>query len=64
MRCYFLANGRIGAVEQVTDASDEAAIEQAKLYFVRRKDKCSGFEAWDRQRLVSGFPAAPPKYTS
>ena len=63
MRCYLMRNGRIGAVELVTDASDEAAIKQAETLFEQRKDRCYGFEVWDRARLVYRYPDRAPKHT-
>lgn len=62
MRCYFMRNGHIGAVELVTDASDSAAITQAEVLFAKRQDKFEGFEIWDRTRLVHRHPVALPKY--
>ena len=62
MRCYFMREGHIGAVEMVTDASDEAAVAEAKSLFAKRKDAFSGFEIWDRARFVHRHPAPAPKY--
>jgi len=57
MRCYFLREGHIGAVELLTDASDEAAIKEAEALFAERKDKFTHYEVWDRARFVHRFPA-------
>ncbi len=57
MRCYFMRNGHIGAVEMLTDVSDAAAIAQAQALFEQRKDKFAGFEVWDRARFVHRYPA-------
>lgn len=59
MRCYFMRNGHIGAVELLTDSSDAAAIEQAQALFEQRKDKFAGFEVWDRARFVHRYPRDP-----
>ena len=56
VRCYFLRDGHIVGVELLTDASDEAAIEEAEALFADRKDKFAGYEVWDRARFVHRFP--------
>lgn len=56
MRCYFIRDGHIGAVELLTDTSDAAAIAQAQALFEQRKDKFAGFEVWDRARFVYRYP--------
>jgi len=56
MRCYFMRNGHIGAVELLTDVSDAAAIAQATALFEERKHKFVGFEVWGRARFVHRFP--------
>ena len=58
MRCYFLKNEVIRAVEVVRCTSDEAAIEYALQLFERRKDEFAGFELWDGNRLVHQHPAS------
>lgn len=57
MRCYFLKDDVIRAVEVVRCASDDAAIEQAIELFDQRKDEFAGFELWDGNRLVRQHPA-------
>ena len=59
MRCYFMRDGHIAAVEVLTDASDTAAIREADALFAERKDKdkFAGYEVWDRARFVHRFPA-------
>lgn len=65
MRCYFMRGAHIGAVELLTDASDEAAISQAKALFEeRKKDEFAGFEVWDRARFVYCYPEPPPSYAT
>jgi hypothetical protein len=57
MRCYLMREGHIGAAEILTDESVAAAIKQARAVFDKRyKDKYSGFEVWDRAKLVYRFP--------
>jgi hypothetical protein len=63
VRCYLMRDGHIGAVELVSDASDEAALAEAKALFAKRNDVFSGFEIWDRARFVHRHPPLPPKYT-
>jgi len=57
VRVYFLRNGRIGTVELLTDASDEAAIRQAHALFELRKNEFESFEVWDQARFVHRHPA-------
>jgi len=58
-----MRHGHIGAVELVTDASDEAAIKQALgLFETRGKEGFVGFEIWDRARLVHRHPQSLPKF--
>ncbi len=54
MRCYFLAQGHIQAVEVLEVASDEEAIKKASALFEeRRHDRgFEAFEVWDRDRMV------------
>lgn len=56
MRCYFMRDGHIGAVEMLTGTSDAAAIAQAQALFEQCKDKFAGFEVWDRARFVHRYP--------
>ena len=56
MRCYFFRGGHIRAVELLTGTSDEAAINEAKTLFERRRKEFADFEVWDRARLVYRDP--------
>lgn len=56
MRCYFLKNGVIRAVEVVRCTSDEAAVERALQLYEKRKDEFTGIELWDGNRLVHQHP--------
>lgn len=57
MRCYFLRDGRICAVELLSDISDEAAVRQARDLFDQRKNDAEAFEIWDRARFVYRHPS-------
>ena len=65
MRCFFLRNGHIAAVEMLPDLSDQEAIAKAhKLFFLERHGQFEGFEVWDCTRVVFRHPdpdAAEPK---
>lgn len=65
MRCYLMREGRIGAVEILADGSDAAAIVQAKTLFEEEyKNRYSGFEVWDRARLVHRHSERAPSKAS
>jgi hypothetical protein len=52
VRCYFLRNNRIEAVELLQPGPDKELIEQAASLFVARGDQYDGFEVWDARRFV------------
>jgi hypothetical protein len=56
MRCLFMRNGRIAAVEHLDVASDEEAIERTKLLFAECKDQFEGFDVSDNARNVAFIP--------
>jgi hypothetical protein len=57
MRCFFLREGHIAAVEMLPDLSDQEAIAKAhKLFFLDRRGQFEGFELWDRTRVVFRHP--------
>ena len=57
MRCYFMRNGHIAAVELLTPGPDEALIEQGKSLFRERPDRAyDGFEVWDGVRRLHSHP--------
>jgi hypothetical protein len=58
MRCYFMRDGHIAAVEILPDASSDGdAIKQACMLFVSRlRDSFDGFELWDQARKVYCYP--------
>jgi hypothetical protein len=62
MRCYFMRDGHIAAVEFLTEPTDEGRIAEAKRLFVTKglDYHADGFEVWDGARFVYQFPEAPP----
>jgi hypothetical protein len=46
MRCFFLRNGHVAAVEMLSGLSDEAAIAKAHLLFSERGQHFDAFEVW------------------
>jgi hypothetical protein len=56
MRCYFMRDGHIEAVEELPGLSDEQAIEKAHALFSERKHLFEGFEVWDRTRVLIRHP--------
>ena len=63
MRCYFLRNARIEAVELLKPGSDENLIEQGKALLRERTSQgYDCFEVWTGRRFVyrsSDNPAEP-----
>jgi hypothetical protein len=59
MRCFFLRNGHVAAVEMLSGLSDEAAIAKAHVLFSERSEHWDGFEVWERTRVVFRHPAPP-----
>lgn len=60
MRCYFMRNGHIAAVEELPGLSDEEAVRKGReLFEARRKqDRFDGFEVWKREEMLTQHP--PP----
>jgi hypothetical protein len=59
MRCYFMRNEHIVAVELLGEGiSDATAVTSAKALFVgcQRERRYDGFEVWDRARRVYLWP--------
>ena len=56
MRCYFLREGHIQAVEELTGLSDEDAVAKAHALYSERESIYEGFEIWDRTRMVIRHP--------
>ena len=58
MRCYFMRDGHIEAVELLPGLADEDAIAKAHALFSERKHCFEGFELWDRARVLIRHPEA------
>jgi hypothetical protein len=56
LRCYFMRDGHIAAVELLDVKSDEEAVEKCKALFEERKPKFEGFEVWDCARKIARGP--------
>ena len=61
MRCYFMKDGHIAAVEPLTQTTDEGRIAEAReLYRLKGEPRgAEGFEVWDGGRFVYRFPIEP-----
>jgi hypothetical protein len=55
MRCYFMRNGHIDAVEELFGLSEEEATATHDL-FSERKHIFEGFELWDHARFLTRHP--------
>jgi hypothetical protein len=57
MRCFFMRNGRICAVEFLEESEDSKRIEEAHRLFTARREtlNAEGFELWDGTRFVYRF---------
>ena len=60
MRCYFLRNGHIAAVEALPGLNDEEAVKKSRELFEARKDESrfEGFEVWEQTRMILQYPPA------
>lgn len=58
MRCYFLKDGRMTAVEILRHDDDPGLIVQSRKLFAQKGQPygLDGFEVWDRSRFVFRFP--------
>ena len=59
MRCYFMRDGHIEAVEELSGLADNEAIEKAHALFLERKNLYQGFEVWERARVLVRHPEPP-----
>jgi hypothetical protein len=58
MRCYFMRDGHIQAVEVLTATTDDDAVKEAHGLFREFSGRrFAGFEVWDQARLVLSYPA-------
>jgi len=63
VRCYFMRDGHISAVEVLVEGSSDAeAIETSKTLFRERETigLYEGFEVWDQARFVYRY--SPDKF--
>ena len=56
MRCYFMRDGHIQAVEELFGLSEEEATARAHALFSERNHLFEGFELWDRTRFLIRHP--------
>jgi hypothetical protein len=56
MRCYFMRDGHIGAVEELPGLDDDQAISKAHALFSERRHSFEGFELWDHSRVLIRHP--------
>lgn len=58
MRCYFMKDGRITAVEILRQDDDPGLIVQSRKLFAEKGKAFGqdGFEVWDGARFVFRFP--------
>ena len=58
MRCYFMRNGHIAAVEYLTTPDDDGRIAEARELFRSKGASrgADGFEVWDGLRFLYRFP--------
>jgi hypothetical protein len=58
MRCYFMRDGHIQAVEILSSTDDQSRIEEARhLFETKGKPRyADGFEIWEGPRFVYRFP--------
>lgn len=62
LRCFFIKDGHIVAVEFLTSTDDSARVAEARRLFEKlgRQHGADGFEVWDRGRFVARFPDRQP----
>jgi len=62
MRCYFMKDGHISAVEYLTAKDDQARVEEVRRLFeaTGKPRGADGFEVWDGPRFVAHFPDQSP----
>jgi hypothetical protein len=58
MRCFFMKDGHITAVQLLNSDTDDGLVEQATKAFYAKggRGAADGFEVWDGPRFVSRFP--------
>lgn len=57
MRCFFMRDGRISAVQILKPDSDEGAIAQGmELFDTWHRERFDGFEIWEQARFIYRYP--------
>jgi len=61
MRCYFMRDGHIGAVEFLNATDDEGCRAEARRLFETsgKSHGADGYEVWDGPRFIYRFPEKP-----
>lgn len=59
MRCLFVDGNHFAAIVDLTAKSDDDAIRQARSLFSSRTDMFTGFEVWDKIRVVMRYSKVP-----
>jgi hypothetical protein len=54
VRCFFMKDGHITAVELLPGLNDEEAVKKSHELFAARKGKAGyeGFEVWEQARMI------------
>lgn len=63
MRCYFIRDGHIVAVELIPKRTDEESISDARKMFDLKgqSHEAQGFEVWDQGRFIYRYPECPER---
>lgn len=58
LRCYFMKDGHIAAVEFLKATDDQARLDEARKLFEKtgRPRGADGFEVWDGAQFIARFP--------
>jgi nicotinamide mononucleotide adenylyltransferase len=59
-RCYFMNGGHIAALKTIQATTDDLAIAIGRAAYRDKKADYSGFEIWDRDRMVHRCVARGP----
>ena len=52
MRCYFVKDAKIVALEELSDLSCKEAAEKARILFLKNGSSFDGIEVWSHTRRV------------
>jgi hypothetical protein len=66
MRCYFMRDGHIQAVEFLAATDDAGRIAEARQAFEASGERvhADGFEVWDGARFVYRFPEPATQFSN